>query len=49
MHMWQYNYANSDYLQHYGILGMRFRDLLRGQIKVFSSVFREVIKWQGLL
>lgn len=24
MHMWQYNYANSDYLQHYGILGMRW-------------------------
>lgn len=49
MRMWQYNYSNSDYLQHYGILGMRFRDLLRGLILDLSSVFREVIKWQGLL
>ena len=24
MRMWQYNYSNSDYLQHYGILGMRW-------------------------
>ena len=24
MLMWQYNYSNSDYLQHYGILGMRW-------------------------
>ena len=24
MRMWQYNYSNYDYLQHYGILGMRW-------------------------
>ena len=24
MHMWQYNYNNAEYLQHYGILGMRW-------------------------
>lgn len=24
MRMWQYNYSNSEYLQHYGILGMRW-------------------------
>lgn len=94
--MWQYNYSNSDYLQHYGILGMRwgirrfqdksgrltaagkkrydddtsngspekassktsirstripekFPGSLRGLILDLSSVFREVIKWQGLL